>query len=160
MWAFSQENRKSGKETADENESSINMTHFEGVSSSSTGGLVGLHRSGRGGTCRSSGRGSGGDIDALGVLSTARVVGAAGGRTGTGGALVDTFGICLGADKVGHCLGVLGCIGRDIVAADARVAQGILLKMISYVGNEARVVNETHSIAGIFCWRSGGSWKL
>jgi hypothetical protein len=88
------------------------------------------------------------------------VVGAAGGRTGTGGALVDTFGVCLGANVVGHCLGVFGSIGRDIVAADARVAQGILVKMISYIGNGARSNNETHSIAGIFYWRSGGSWKL
>lgn len=77
-----------------------------------------------GGTCRCSGRGSG-DIYPLGGLSSARVVGAAGGSAGAGGALVDALVVLLGADVVRHRLRVFRCVGGDIIAADARVAQGI-----------------------------------
>lgn len=157
---ISQENRKTSNEAGDENESSVDMAHFKSESSSGASGLVCFNRCRRGGTCRGNGRGCGSDVHALGVLSSARVVGTAGGCAGTGAALVNTFGVCFSADVVGHCLGVFGCIGRDIVAADARVGQSILEKMIRYVDIGVSAMNKTYSITGIVYWVSSSSRKL
>lgn len=44
----------------------------------------------------------------------------------TARAVVHTLIICFSADVVGDGLGVLGCVGGDVVAADALVGEGLL----------------------------------
>lgn len=56
------------------------------------------------------------------------MIGTARTGAGIGGALGGTLGVCLGTDVVWHCLGVLRGIGGDIVAANARVAQVVLVE--------------------------------
>lgn len=103
----------------------LHQAHTRRTSSSRVGtkqiSLGGTRRSGR------SGRGSR-DIDALGVLRSARVILPTGGLAGgvTLGTVVDALVVGFGADVVGDCLGVLGCVGRDVVAADALVDEGVL----------------------------------
>lgn len=82
-----------------------------------------------GGGSRSRGNSSGRrDIDARGILCSARVALTTGRLTGrvTLGAVVDTLVVGLCAEVVGDCLGVLGCVGGDVVAADALVDEGFL----------------------------------
>lgn len=76
---------------------------------------------------RVNGRG-GRDIDALGVLCSTRMILTTGRLTGrvTLGAVVDTLVVGLCAEIVWDCLGVLGCVGGDVVAADALVDEGLL----------------------------------
>jgi hypothetical protein len=61
--------------------------------------------------------------------------------------VVDALVAGFGADEVGHCLGVLGRVGGDAIAADARVVKSIL----GCIGdNSGGVTNgETYSIAGV-----------
>lgn len=86
-------------------------------------------RPGCGSSSRSRGHGSGRrDIDALGILCSARVI-LTTGRLAGGvalGAVVDTLVVGLCTEVVGDCLGVLGCVGGDVVAADALVDEGFL----------------------------------
>lgn len=125
---ISQKNRKPSNKPNDENASSIDMSHLDRVSSTSSSCLVGTENARRGGTRRCRSRGGGSDIYTLGVLSSARVIGTARTGAGIGGALGGTLSICLGTDVEWHGLGVLRGVGGDIVAADARVAQVILFE--------------------------------
>lgn len=55
------------------------------------------------------------------ILATARLA-----EGVTAGTVVDTLVICFGANVVGDGLGVLGCVGGDVIAADALVGEGLL----------------------------------
>lgn len=101
------------------------MTHINGKGPwSRTSCLVSSQNAGHGGT-RHCSRG-GGDIDTLGGLSTTGMVSAASILAGRTGALVDTLIVGLGADVIGHGLGVFRRIGGGMVTADALVGQGLL----------------------------------
>lgn len=70
------------------------------------------------------------DIDTLGVLSSARVAGAAlclaSGKTVAVG---DAVIVILGADEVRNCLGILRRVGRLAIAADTTVLESILRRL-------------------------------
>lgn len=68
-----------------------------------------------------------------------------------GGVSLRTLGDALvagfGADEVGHCLGVLGRVGGDAIAADARVVKSSLRCISENTGGVPN--RETYGIAGV-----------
>lgn len=111
------------------------MTKVRGLADCTTGSGVGAEGVGgigigSRGRRSSNGRGGGGGhVDTDGVLSSAWVVHAAIGlaRGVALGAPADALVAGLSADIIGHCLGVLGCIGGDAIAANAGVGQCVLV---------------------------------
>lgn len=130
------------------------MVKVRGHADCTTGSSVGAEGVGGigiGGRCRgsSSRSGGGGHVDTDRVLSSAWVVHTASGlaRGVALGALVDALVAGLSADVIGHCLGVLGCVGGDAIAANAGVDQCVLVCVSLYTGGCGDV--ETYGVAVI-----------